>query len=88
MISDPDAARRVSALMLEIGAKLDASIADVQASCPLPEFERYVEAFDVAAMWMSSHKQSEVFRDENRDTKSTVPYWELRSSISKAYATR
>ena len=41
MISDPDAARRVSALMLEIGAKLDASIADVQASCPLPEFERY-----------------------------------------------
>jgi len=30
MISDPDAARRVSALMLEIGAKLDASIADVQ----------------------------------------------------------
>jgi hypothetical protein len=41
MISDPDAARRVSALMLELGAKLDASIADVQASCPLPEFERY-----------------------------------------------
>jgi len=27
--------------MLELGAKLDASIADVQASCPLPEFERY-----------------------------------------------
>jgi hypothetical protein len=62
MISDPDAARRVSALMLEIGAKLDASTADVQASCPLPEFERYVEAFDVAAMWLSNHKQSEVFR--------------------------
>ncbi len=41
MISDPDAARRVSARMLKIGAKLDASIADVQASCPLPEFERY-----------------------------------------------
>jgi hypothetical protein len=41
MISDPDVARRVRALMLETGAKLDASVADVQASCPLPEFERY-----------------------------------------------
>jgi hypothetical protein len=41
LISDLDVARRVSMLMLEIGAKLDASIADVQASCPLPEFEMY-----------------------------------------------
>jgi hypothetical protein len=41
MISDLDVARRVSVLMLEIGAKLDASIADVQASCLLPECERY-----------------------------------------------
>ena len=28
-------------LMLEIGAKLDASVADVQASCLLPEFEKH-----------------------------------------------
>ncbi len=41
MISSPEVAKRVNALMLEIGAKLNASIADVGSSCPEEEFANY-----------------------------------------------
>jgi len=41
MISSPEVAERVNALMLEIGAKLNASIADVGSSCPEEEFANY-----------------------------------------------
>ena len=44
MISDPQVAHTVSALMLEIGAKLDASVAEVQAACPESEFVNYRRA--------------------------------------------
>lgn len=44
MISNQEIAVEVSTLMLEIGAKLDESVARVQASCPQPEFERYRRA--------------------------------------------
>jgi hypothetical protein len=44
MIQNPEVAARVSALMLEIGAKLDASIADVQASCSEDELREYRRA--------------------------------------------
>ena len=41
MISSPEVAERVNALMLEIGAKLNASIADVGSSCSEEEFANY-----------------------------------------------
>ena len=41
MISSPEVAEKVNALMLEIGAKLNASIADVESSCPEEEFANY-----------------------------------------------
>jgi len=41
MISSPEVAERVNALMLEIAAKLNASIADVGSSCPEEEFATY-----------------------------------------------
>jgi hypothetical protein len=41
MISSPEVAERVNALMLEIAAKLNASIADVGSSCPEEEFANY-----------------------------------------------
>ena len=41
MISSPEVAKRVNALMLEIGTKLNASIADVGSSCPEEEFMNY-----------------------------------------------
>ena len=44
MISNREVAGRVSALMLEIGAKLDASVADVAASCPEAEVSDYRRA--------------------------------------------
>ena len=44
MISSRDVAERVSALMLEVGAKLDASVADVEASCPKSEVSDYRRA--------------------------------------------
>ena len=41
MISSPEVAARVNSLMQEIGAKLNASIADVGSSCPEEEFTNY-----------------------------------------------
>jgi hypothetical protein len=41
MISSPEVAARVNSLMQEIGAKLNASIADVGSSCPEEEFANY-----------------------------------------------
>jgi hypothetical protein len=41
MISSPEVAARVNSLMLEIGAKLNASISDVGSSCPEEEFANY-----------------------------------------------
>jgi hypothetical protein len=41
MLSSPEVAEKVNALMLEIGAKLNASIADVENSCPEEEFVNY-----------------------------------------------
>ena len=44
MITNPEVARRVSALMLECSANLHASVDDVRASCPDEEFENYRRA--------------------------------------------
>jgi hypothetical protein len=44
MISRPDVAERVSALMLELGAKLDDSVREVGDSCSDEEFSRYRQA--------------------------------------------
>ena len=41
MMSSPEVAARVNSLMQEIGAKLNASIADVGSSCPEEEFANY-----------------------------------------------
>ena len=41
MISSREVAENVNALMLEMGAKLNASIADVKSSCPEEEFANY-----------------------------------------------
>ena len=43
MFEDKTVARDVSELMLEIGKKLDASLAQVQKSGGVAEFERYRE---------------------------------------------
>lgn len=44
MFSNAEVAARVSALMLEFGAKLNESVADVQETCPEPEFLAYRDA--------------------------------------------
>lgn len=44
MISNPQVAETVSVLMLEISAKLSASVADVQARCPEGELSDYRRA--------------------------------------------
>lgn len=41
MISNADTARRISELMLDVGARLDASVALVQSTCDDAEFHRY-----------------------------------------------
>lgn len=41
MISSPEVAERVNPLVLEIAAKLNASIADAGSSCPEEEFVNY-----------------------------------------------
>lgn len=41
MITNKDTATQISALMLELGAKLDTSVALVQATCEEQEFNRY-----------------------------------------------
>jgi hypothetical protein len=41
MITNKDTATQISALMLEIGAKLDTSVALVQDTCEELEFNRY-----------------------------------------------
>lgn len=41
MIGNEQVAKQISELMLEYGAKLDASIALVMESCPEDEFKRY-----------------------------------------------
>jgi hypothetical protein len=41
MIANRDLAQRISSLMLETAAKLDATIAEVQRLCPEEEFVRY-----------------------------------------------
>lgn len=41
MFHDQETAAEISALMLGIGKKLDASLAAVRQSCPEPEFEAY-----------------------------------------------
>ncbi len=43
MFEDKEVAHAVSDLMLEIGEKLDASVAQVQQRCSAAEFERYRE---------------------------------------------
>ena len=47
MISDPVVARRISALMLDVGARLDESILEVARSSPA-EAENYKRAVGVA----------------------------------------
>ena len=44
MISNPQVAETVSVLMLEISAKLSASVADVQERCPEGELSDYRRA--------------------------------------------
>jgi hypothetical protein len=44
MITNPEAARQVSALMLHVGAQLNQSVAVVQNLCDRTEFERYRSA--------------------------------------------
>lgn len=44
MIASPEVAERVGVLMLEIGVKLDASVADVEACCSEDEFADYRRA--------------------------------------------
>ena len=41
MISDPAIASKISNMMLEIGAGLDASVTLVQEGCPESEFQAY-----------------------------------------------
>jgi hypothetical protein len=41
MITNKDTATQISALMLELGAKLDASVALVRDTCEEQEFNRY-----------------------------------------------
>ena len=41
MISNPQIAKQISTLMLEISAKIDESIAIVQSNCPVEEFRKY-----------------------------------------------
>jgi hypothetical protein len=41
MISNPQIAKEISSLMLEISAKIDESIAIVQSNCPEEEFRKY-----------------------------------------------
>lgn len=41
MITNKETAKQISALMLELGGKLDASVALVQATCSEQDFNRY-----------------------------------------------
>ena len=41
MLSDADTARRISELMLDMGARLDASVTLVRSTCDDTEFIRY-----------------------------------------------
>jgi hypothetical protein len=44
MISDTEVAKNISFLMLEIGARLNASVAEIQERCPNDEFTAYRRA--------------------------------------------
>jgi hypothetical protein len=44
VISDPDTARKIAKLALEIGRRLDRSLAHVQATCSPEEFTAYQRA--------------------------------------------
>lgn len=44
MIADKNVAKEISSLMLDFGAKLDASVVLVQQKCSPEEFERYKKA--------------------------------------------
>ncbi len=44
MIENKEVAKEISSLMLDIGAKLDASVARVESTCSAEDFERYNSA--------------------------------------------
>jgi hypothetical protein len=44
MITDPSVAKRVSDLMLEIGDRVNESIAEIRTACPPDEFANYRRA--------------------------------------------